>query len=351
MSVCSVCNKKAYPNELEAGADLPTHKACFKCSNCSVRLTLKTYKRVGNTLFCQQHLPQQNHVEKGTATKPPATNPSSPTAAATAATPSKPASGATNVRAPSPGPAKPSTTTPAATTTAATTATTTAASKPTTPTTTTTTPAKTTAPAATPVTTTTPVKTTAPAPAKVVKVEPKPEPVEEPDFGAPPPPPPAPPADFFDDVDTKTLKRLEDLTARLERKSGNSGSGSNKKETLDAAISRLAALVNRAEAIAARGPAAPSSGGSSGSSAVVVAEFGVYVDGTVKPFLALSDNIGGDVQKMGELLLAVVNAEKSLLEKAATQKKPNQADFQNLLGPLSAAITEVNNFKEKKQKE
>jgi len=348
MSVCSVCNKKAYPNELEAGADLPTHKACFKCSNCSVRLTLKTYKRVGNTLFCQQHLPQQNHVEKGTATKPPATNPSSPTAAATAATPSKPASGATNVRAPSPGPAKPSTTTPAATTTAATTDTTTAASKPTTPTTTTTTPAKTTAPAATPVTTTTPVKTTAPAPAKVVKVEPKPEPVEEPDFGAPPPPPPAPPADFFDDVDTKTLKRLEDLTARLERKSGNSGSGSNKKETLDAAISRLAALVNRAEAIAARGPAAPSSGG---SSAVVVAEFGVYVDGTVKPFLALSDNIGGDVQKMGELLLAVVNAEKSLLEKAATQKKPNQADFQNLLGPLSAAITEVNNFKEKKQKE
>jgi len=354
MSNCSVCAKKAYANELEAGADLPTHKTCFKCSVCSVRLNLKTYKRVVAVLYCQQHVPQQNFVEKGTAIKPPST----PTASPTSAPPTlvKGSSG-TNVRAPSPGPApvvKPTTTT----TTPA------VAVK---PTTTTTAPAPTVkstpAPVPTPASNTkvtTPVAKveSKPVPKVEPKVEPKPvpkpaepEPEPEPEESfAPPPPPPVLPAGFFDDVDTKTLKRIEDLTARLESKAGGAASGSNKKETLDAAIARLSAIVSRIEAVSARGPVSGGSSGGSSSNAAAVADFAVYVDDVVKPFLAISDKIGDDVQKLGGLVLAAINAEKDLIEKASKSKKPSQADLQNLLGPLSGAINEVTNFREKNRK-
>jgi len=349
MSNCSVCGKKAYANEIESGADLPTHKTCFKCSVCSVRLNLKTYKRLGAILYCQQHVPQQNFVEKGTAIKPPSTPTSGTTT--TSAPPLVKTSSGTNVRAPSPGPVAaaavvkpttPTTPTPTAPPKVATTTTTTPAPavKATTP-----------APAPTPASNT---KTTTPAakpePKPVPKVEPKPEPVAEPEVFAPPPPPPMLPVGFFDDVDAKTLKRLEDLTARLESKAGGAASGSNKKETLDAAVARLSAIVSRIEAAAARGPVSGGSSGGSSSSAATVTEFTVYVDDVVKPFLALSDKIGDDVQKLGGLVLVVVNTHKDLLEKASKSKKPSQADLQNLLGPLSGAISEVSNFREKNRK-
>jgi len=349
MSNCSVCGKKAYANEIESGADLPTHKTCFKCSVCSVRLNLKTYKRLGAILYCQQHVPQQNFVEKGTAIKPPSTPTSGTTT--TSAPPLVKTSSGTNVRAPSPGPVAaaavvkpttPTTPTPTAPPKVATTTTTTPA-----PTVKATTPA----PAPTPASNT---KTTTPAakpePKPVPKVEPKPEPVAEPEVFAPPPPPPMLPVGFFDDVDAKTLKRLEDLTARLESKAGGAASGSNKKETLDAAVARLSAIVSRIEAAAARGPVSGGSSGGSSSSAATVTEFTVYVDDVVKPFLALSDKIGDDVQKLGGLVLVVVNTHKDLLEKASKSKKPSQADLQNLLGPLSGAISEVSNFREKNRK-
>jgi len=350
MSNCSVCGKKAYANELESGADLPTHKTCFKCSVCSVRLNLKTYKRLGAILYCQQHVPQQNFVEKGTAIKPPSA-PTTTSATTTSAPTLVKTSSGTNVRAPSPGPTavvKPTTPTTTPAVAAKTTTTTTPA-----PTVKATTPA----PAPSPVSNT---KTTTPAvksePKPVPKVEPKPEPKPEPvaepepEVFAPPPPPPVLPAGFFDDVDAKTLKRLEDLTARLESKAGGAASGSNKKETLDAAVARLSAIVSRIEAAAARGPVSGGSSGGSSSSAATVTEFTVYVDDVVKPFLALSDKIGDDVQKLGGLVLVVVNTHKDLLEKASKSKKPSQADLQNLLGPLSGAISEVSNFREKNRK-
>jgi len=335
-------------NELESGADLPTHKTCFKCSVCSVRLNLKTYKRLGAILYCQQHVPQQNFVEKGTAIKPPSA-PTTTSATTTSAPTLVKTSSGTNVRAPSPGPTavvKPTTPTTTPAVAAKTTTTTTPA-----PTVKATTPA----PAPSPVSNT---KTTTPAvksePKPVPKVEPKPEPKPEPvaepepEVFAPPPPPPVLPAGFFDDVDAKTLKRLEDLTARLESKAGGAASGSNKKETLDAAVARLSAIVSRIEAVGARGPVSGGSSGGSSSSAATVTEFTVYVDDVVKPFLALSDKIGDDVQKLGVLILVVVNTHKDLLEKASKSKKPSQADLQNLLGPLSGAINEVSNFREKK---
>jgi len=376
MSVCSVCGKKCYPNESENGADTLTHKACFKCSTCNVRLTLKTYKRYNDILYCQQHAPVINLYEKGGATKPPQASVSSPTAAATT---TKPSTTGTNVRAPSPGPtSKPTTTTavPATTTPVKQTTPTTAAPavKQTSPTTATpvkqttpTPPVKQTTTAPATATPTPPVKQTTPTPVKQTTnvgvsskqvttqtpkpPEPEPEPEPAPAIDIPPPPPP-PPADFFDDmnIDAKLLSKLENLTARLESRAGSSGSATNKKESLDAAVSRLSDIVNRLESVAARGPASTSSSGGAGSNAASVQDFNGFVQGSITPFLDLSNKLGGDVQQIAQLLSVVVNAQTVLLQKAASSKKPSQAEFTNLIQPLSTAMTEVNNFKDKNRK-
>jgi len=86
--------------------------------------------------------------------------------------------------------------------------------------------------------------------------------------------------------------------------------------------------------------ASASAGGAEADFAALVSE---HLDG----FLASAKKIGGPVAEQAELFMKAVNAEKELIGKAKTQKKPNDDGLQKLLGPVSELMGKVGEVKEK----
>jgi hypothetical protein len=86
--------------------------------------------------------------------------------------------------------------------------------------------------------------------------------------------------------------------------------------------------------------AAASTGGAESDFAALISE---HLD----DFLANAKKIAGPVQEQAEVFLKAVTAEKELIGKAKTQKKPNDEGLQKLLGPVSELMGKVGEFKDK----
>eukprot|EP00007_Cunea_sp_BSH-02190019_P005601 CAMPEP_0174234792 /NCGR_PEP_ID=MMETSP0417-20130205/4440_1 /TAXON_ID=242541 /ORGANISM="Mayorella sp, Strain BSH-02190019" /LENGTH=217 /DNA_ID=CAMNT_0015313205 /DNA_START=156 /DNA_END=809 /DNA_ORIENTATION=+ len=56
---CEVCQKTAYPLESVPYEDRVWHKWCFKCADCSIKLTLKTFKgTLDGKVWCEKCVPK-----------------------------------------------------------------------------------------------------------------------------------------------------------------------------------------------------------------------------------------------------------------------------------------------------
>lgn len=57
---CGKCEKTVYATEKQEAGAKWYHKGCFKCSDaeCNIQLTLKTFKVVEGSLYCEKHLPK-----------------------------------------------------------------------------------------------------------------------------------------------------------------------------------------------------------------------------------------------------------------------------------------------------
>lgn len=55
---CAKCDKNVYPAEELKCLDKVWHKACFKCWECGMQLTMKNYKGYNKLPYCTAHYPQ-----------------------------------------------------------------------------------------------------------------------------------------------------------------------------------------------------------------------------------------------------------------------------------------------------
>jgi len=98
-----------------------------------------------------------------------------------------------------------------------------------------------------------------------------------------------------------------------------------------------------AKPAAAAGGVATSTGGAEG-------DFQAIIDEHLHPYVDLSKKIGGPIADQAEAVKKAVEAEKELIKKAKSQKKPGTDAFQSLLTPISELMAKVSEYKEKNPK-
>lgn len=119
------------------------------------------------------------------------------------------------------------------------------------------------------------------------------------------------------------------------------------QQALLSAVDRLEAVAVRLEGLAVNtGSSGSPSSASSDVVAPYVAAFDGLVKGSVGQFVDLSNKIGGDVAKMGEIVSKAFQEQRQLLVVASKSKKPADGDLAKLLQPLSDCISAAVNFRE-----
>uniref|UniRef100_A0A1A7XVP4 Adenylyl cyclase-associated protein n=1 Tax=Iconisemion striatum TaxID=60296 RepID=A0A1A7XVP4_9TELE len=116
-------------------------------------------------------------------------------------------------------------------------------------------------------------------------------------------------------------------------------------------MAELASLVQRLEVAVGRLEVMSGPGGSAGASAggavsAYVEAFDVIVSGPVAQYVALSQQIGGDVQKHADMMKLAFSNQRQLLVTASSSQKPSDAVLATLLQPVSKAIQQVQAFRE-----
>ncbi|MCI4392096.1 hypothetical protein PGIGA_G00142060 [Pangasianodon gigas] len=117
-------------------------------------------------------------------------------------------------------------------------------------------------------------------------------------------------------------------------------------------MAELASLVQRLEVAVGRLEAISSSGGAGGSAAAggavsaYVEAFDALISGPVAEYLALSQKIGGDVQKHADMMKQAFTCQRQLLVTASCSQKPADAILTSLLAPVSKMIQQVQSFRE-----
>uniref|UniRef100_A0A8C1SEJ0 Adenylyl cyclase-associated protein n=1 Tax=Cyprinus carpio TaxID=7962 RepID=A0A8C1SEJ0_CYPCA len=118
-------------------------------------------------------------------------------------------------------------------------------------------------------------------------------------------------------------------------------------------MAELAGLVQRLEVAVGRLEAMSSSGGgggpaaASGAVSVYVEAYDNLLSGPVAQYTALSQKIGGDVQKHAELMKQAFSCQRQFLVTASNSQKPSDSVLTSLLAPVSKVIQEVQAFREK----
>ncbi|KAM3595630.1 uncharacterized protein V6R79_000317 [Siganus canaliculatus] len=117
-------------------------------------------------------------------------------------------------------------------------------------------------------------------------------------------------------------------------------------------MAELAGLVQRLEAAVSRLESMSVSGGSAGGSApggpvsAYVEAFDEIVNGPVAQYLALSQKIGGEVQKHAAMMKQAFSSQRAILVTASSSQKPAAAALSSVLQPLSKVIGDVTAFRE-----
>ncbi|XP_067281696.1 adenylyl cyclase-associated protein 1 [Pseudorasbora parva] len=118
-------------------------------------------------------------------------------------------------------------------------------------------------------------------------------------------------------------------------------------------MAELAGLVQRLEVAVGRLEAMSSSGGGgspaagSGPVSAYVEAYDSLISGPVAQYAAISQKIGGDVQKHAEMMKQAFSCQRQLLVTASRSQKPADSALAPLLAPVSKVIQEVQAFREK----
>jgi len=62
---CASCGKAVYPIEAINAVEKIWHKGCFKCSDCSITLSLKTFTGSAGKVYCNKHAPKDKPIALG----------------------------------------------------------------------------------------------------------------------------------------------------------------------------------------------------------------------------------------------------------------------------------------------
>ncbi|KAM3857977.1 adenylyl cyclase-associated protein 1 [Diretmus argenteus] len=113
----------------------------------------------------------------------------------------------------------------------------------------------------------------------------------------------------------------------------------------------LASLVQRLEVAVGRLEVASGSGGNAGGSgggavSAYVEAYDEIVNGPVAQYTALSQQIGGDVQKHADMVKQAFSCQRQLLVTASCSQKPSDAVLKSLLQPVAKVIEQVQTFRE-----
>ncbi|XP_076083669.1 adenylyl cyclase-associated protein 1-like isoform X1 [Mytilus galloprovincialis] len=142
-------------------------------------------------------------------------------------------------------------------------------------------------------------------------------------------------------------QEVADLKQVILQEIQSSDSNEMSQQALLSAVDRLEAVAVRLEGLAVKtGTSAPSSSAVSDVVAPYVTAFDDLVKGSVGQFLDLSNKIGGDVAKIGEIVSKAFQEQRQLLVVASKSKKPADGDLAKLLQPLSDCISAAVNFRE-----
>uniref|UniRef100_A0A3B5MN03 Adenylyl cyclase-associated protein n=1 Tax=Xiphophorus couchianus TaxID=32473 RepID=A0A3B5MN03_9TELE len=109
-------------------------------------------------------------------------------------------------------------------------------------------------------------------------------------------------------------------------------------------VQRLEVAVGRLEVVS--GPPGGAAGSTGGAVAPFVEAYDDIIRGPVAQYVALSQQIGGDVQKHADMMKQAFSSQRQLLAAASSSQKPSDPVLTALLQPVSKAIQQVQAFRE-----
>jgi len=125
---------------------------------------------------------------------------------------------------------------------------------------------------------------------------------------------------------------------------------------MDDQLKRLEAVTNRLESIASRisSPNSSVQSNVNGDSAnnvdnlPIIHDYDIIIKESVKPFLVISQKIGGDLTTMSDHVGRLFNAQQQFLREAVQSKKPNDQQIMEIIKPQSTEIEAITGvYKEK----
>ncbi|XP_071755450.2 adenylyl cyclase-associated protein 1 [Centroberyx gerrardi] len=109
-------------------------------------------------------------------------------------------------------------------------------------------------------------------------------------------------------------------------------------------VQRLEVAVGRLEAVS--GPGGSAGGSAGGAVSAYVEAYDDIINGPLAQYIALSQQIGGDVQKHADMMKQAFSCQRQLLVTASSSQKPSDAVLTVLLQPVSKVIQQVQTFRE-----
>lgn len=111
---------------------------------------------------------------------------------------------------------------------------------------------------------------------------------------------------------------------------------------LEAVTSRLESFVSR---LATTNAGSPSNTGDDSGSNVdqlpIIRDYDTFINESVKPFLAVSQKIGGDLNTMSDHVRRLFEAQQQFIKQAVQSKKPNDQQIKDAIKPQSSEIEAI----------
>jgi hypothetical protein len=122
-------------------------------------------------------------------------------------------------------------------------------------------------------------------------------------------------------------------------------------------LKRLEAITNRLESIASQisSPNSSVQSNVNGDSAnnvdnlPIIRDYDTIINESVKPFLIISQKIGGDLTTMSDHVARLFNAQQQFLREAVQSKKPNDQQIMEIIKPQSTEISAITGMNKKKK--
>jgi len=127
---------------------------------------------------------------------------------------------------------------------------------------------------------------------------------------------------------------------------------------MDDQLKRLEAVTNRLESVARQFSSTSSSNQSNTNDdsennidhLPVIRDYDTLINESVKPFVAVSQKIGGDLTTMSEYVLQLFNAQQQFLRQAVQSKKPDEKQVMAAFKPQSSEIENITGFTSKNRR-